>query len=99
MVKTIEFCQVMWLVMLESSKDLILVVDALGQHVSPRVQYETTCLLIRDIVGSVFLGWVESGMVIHPSLHGARGTVVQHTTLENFSIAMVPRTTLAKTDI
>jgi hypothetical protein len=56
MVKTIEFCQVMWLVMLESSKDLILVVDALGQHVPPRVQYETTCLLIRDIVGSVFLG-------------------------------------------
>jgi hypothetical protein len=56
MVKTVEFCQVMWLVILESSKDLILVVDALGQHVSPHVRYEMACLLIRDIVGSVFLG-------------------------------------------
>jgi hypothetical protein len=25
----------------------------LGQHVSPHVRYETTCLLIRDVVGSV----------------------------------------------
>jgi hypothetical protein len=39
--------------MLESAKDRILGVDTLGQHVMPRVRYGTTCLLIRDGVGSV----------------------------------------------
>jgi hypothetical protein len=39
--------------MLESAKDQILGVDNPGQQVSPRVRYGTTCLLIRDAVGSV----------------------------------------------
>jgi hypothetical protein len=39
--------------MLESTKDRILGVDTSGQHVPPCVWYGTTCLLIRDIVGSV----------------------------------------------
>jgi hypothetical protein len=40
-------------VVLESAKDQILEVDTLGQLVSSRVRYETTCLLIRDAIGSV----------------------------------------------
>jgi hypothetical protein len=51
MVETVGFCQVMWFVMLESAKNWVLGVDTLGQQVSPRVQYGTTCLLIRDVVG------------------------------------------------
>jgi hypothetical protein len=53
MVETIGFRQVMWLVMLESINDQILGVDTLGQQVSLRVRYGTTCLLIRGVVGSV----------------------------------------------
>jgi hypothetical protein len=53
MVETVEFCQVIWFVMLESAKDRILGVDTQGQHVSPRVQYVMACLLIRGTVGSV----------------------------------------------
>jgi hypothetical protein len=37
MVETVEFHQVMWFVMLKSTKDRILGVDTPGQHVSPRV--------------------------------------------------------------
>jgi hypothetical protein len=43
MVKTVRFCQVMWIVMLESANDQILGVDTAGQHVSPRVRYGTPC--------------------------------------------------------
>jgi hypothetical protein len=43
----------MWLVLLEFAKDRFLGVDPLEQPVSPRVQYGTTCLLIRNVVGSV----------------------------------------------
>jgi hypothetical protein len=43
----------LWLVMLESAKDRVLGVDTPGQQVSPRVQYGTACLIIRDAVGSV----------------------------------------------
>jgi hypothetical protein len=54
----------MWLVMLESAKDRILGVDPPGQHVPPRVQYGTPCLLIRyaiDCVScSVEWGWLPS---------------------------------------
>jgi hypothetical protein len=39
--------------MLESAKDRVIGVDTLGQQVPPRVRYETACLLIRDVVGSV----------------------------------------------
>jgi hypothetical protein len=49
-VETVGFCQVLWLVMLESAKDQVLEVDILEQQVLPRVRYETTCLLIRDAV-------------------------------------------------
>jgi hypothetical protein len=43
----------LWLVMLESAKDRVLGVDTPRQQVSPRVQYGTACLIIRDVVGSV----------------------------------------------
>jgi hypothetical protein len=45
--------QVMWFIMLEFAKDRVLQVDTLGQQVPPCVWYGTTCLLIRDDVGSV----------------------------------------------
>jgi hypothetical protein len=61
MVETVGFRQVMWFVMLESAKDQILGVDTPGQHVPPRVQYETACLIIRYAIGcvscSVEWGW------------------------------------------
>jgi hypothetical protein len=47
------FHQVMWFVMLKSAKDRVLGVDTPGQHVSPRVRYGTTCLLIRYAIGCV----------------------------------------------
>jgi hypothetical protein len=64
MVETVGFRQVMGLVMLESAKDRILGVDTPGQHVSLRVWYGTTCLLIRYAIGcvscSVEWGWLLS---------------------------------------
>jgi hypothetical protein len=56
MMETVGLRQVMWLVMLESAKDQILGVDTLGQHVPPRVQYGTACLLIRYAIGCLVLG-------------------------------------------
>jgi hypothetical protein len=53
MVETGGFRLVMWLVMLKSANYQVLGVDTSGQQVSPRVQYGTTCLLIRCTVGSV----------------------------------------------
>jgi hypothetical protein len=53
MVETVGTRQVMWLVMLESAKDLVIGVDTPGQQVLPCVRYRTACLLIRDVVGSV----------------------------------------------
>jgi hypothetical protein len=53
MVETVGFRQVMWFVMLESAKDRILGVDTLGQHVPPRVRYETAYLLIMYVIGCV----------------------------------------------
>ncbi len=41
------------IVMLESAKDQVIGADTPGQHVPARVRYGTTCLLIRDAVGSV----------------------------------------------
>jgi hypothetical protein len=62
MVETVGFRQVMWLVMLESTKNRILGVDTPGQYVPPRVRYGTTCLLIRYAKGcvscSVEWGWL-----------------------------------------
>jgi hypothetical protein len=63
--------------MLKSVKDRVLGVDTPGQEVSPRVRYETTCLLIRDAVRSVPCSdeW-EFGVVTRTGSHGARGAVV-----------------------
>jgi hypothetical protein len=58
------FCQVMWLVMLESAMDRILGVDSPGQYVPPHVRYGMTCLLIRYAIGCVSClvewGWLLS---------------------------------------
>jgi hypothetical protein len=45
--------------------------------VPPRVKYGTTCLLIRDAVGSVprLVEW-EIGVVTRLGSHGARGVMV-----------------------
>jgi hypothetical protein len=77
MVETVGISQVMWFVMLESAKDRVIGVDTLGQQVSSRVQYGTTCLLIRNDVGSVPCSdeW-EFGIFTHPGSHGARGAMV-----------------------
>jgi hypothetical protein len=85
--------------MLKSAKDQVLGVDTPGQQVLPRVRYGTVCLLIRDDVGNVSCSdeW-EIGVVTHLGSHSARGAMVPHTP-GNLSIAMVPRTTLAKPDI
>jgi hypothetical protein len=53
MVETVEFRQVMWLVMLKAAKDRILGVDTLGQYVPPRVRYGMGCLLIRNTIRCV----------------------------------------------
>jgi hypothetical protein len=77
MVETVGICQVIWFVMLESSKDQVIGVDTPGQYVPSRVWYGTTCLLIRNDVGGVPCSdeW-EFGVVTRPSSHGARGVVV-----------------------
>jgi hypothetical protein len=86
--------------MLESARDRIFGVDTPGQHVPPHVRYGMACLLIRDVVGCVPCSdeW-EIGVVTHLGSHGVRGAVVPCTNPRNLSIAMVPRTTLAKLDI
>jgi hypothetical protein len=86
MVAMVGIHQIMWLVMLESAKDRVIGVDTPGQQVPPRVRYGTTCLLIRDVVGSVPCSdeW-ELGVVTRPGSHGARGAVVPQ----------LPRETLA----
>jgi hypothetical protein len=85
---------------LESDKDRVLGVDTPGQQVLPRVQCGTTCLLISDTVGSVpSLDEREIGIVTRLGSHYARGAVVPCSTPGNISIAMVPRTTLAKLGI
>jgi hypothetical protein len=53
MVEMVGIRQVMWFIMLKSAKNRVIGVDTLGQQVPPRVWYGTTCLLIRDAVGSV----------------------------------------------
>jgi hypothetical protein len=77
MVETVEIRQVMWLIILESANDRVIGVDSPGQQVSPHVRYGTTCLLIRDAMGSVSCSdeW-EFGVVTRPGSHGARGAVV-----------------------
>jgi hypothetical protein len=77
MVETVGIRQVMWFVMLKAAKDRVIGVDTPGQQVPLRVRYGTTCLLIRDVVGSVpCLDEWEIGIVIRPGSHGARGAMV-----------------------
>jgi hypothetical protein len=77
MVKTLGIHQVMWFVMLESAKDRVIGVGTPGQQVPPRVRYRTSCLQIRDIVGSVpYSDKWEISVVTRPCSHGARGVVV-----------------------
>jgi hypothetical protein len=73
----VGFRQVLWIVMLEFTKDQILGVDTPGQHVTPRVRYRMHFLLIRDAVKSVPCSdeW-GSGMVIHSGPHDANGVVI-----------------------
>jgi hypothetical protein len=77
MMETVKIRQVMWFVMLESAKDRVIGVDTLGQQVSPHVRYETACLLIRDVVGSMPCSdeW-KIGVVTRLDSHGARAIVV-----------------------
>jgi hypothetical protein len=86
MVETDGVRQVMWFVMLESTKDRVIGVDTLGQQVLPRVRYGTACLLIRDVVGSVPCSdqW-EFGVVTRLGSRGSRGAMVPR----------LPRETLA----
>jgi hypothetical protein len=86
--------------MLESAKDRVLEVDTPEQQVPPRVRYGTTCLLIRDAMGSVScLDEWQFNVVTRLGSHGAREAVVPRTTPRNLSIDMVPCPTLAKPDI
>jgi hypothetical protein len=66
MVGTVGFHQVLWLVLLESTKDRVLGVDTPGQQVLPHVQYGMTCLLIRDAIGceSYSVVWGKTQKVI-----------------------------------
>jgi hypothetical protein len=77
MVETVGIRQVRWYVMLESANGQVIGVDTPEQQVPPRVWYGTTCLLIRDVVGSVPCSdeW-EFGVVTCPGSDGARGAMV-----------------------
>jgi hypothetical protein len=77
MVETDGNHQLMWFVMIKSAKDRVLGVDTRGQQVSPRVRYGTTCLLIRDVVGSVPCSdeW-EIGVVTRLGSYAIRGVMV-----------------------
>jgi hypothetical protein len=68
---------VMWFVKLKSAKDRVIGVDTTGQQVPPHVRHGMTCLLIRDIVGSVPCSneW-EIGVVTHLGSHDVRGVMV-----------------------
>jgi hypothetical protein len=87
MVEMVGIRQVMWFVMLGSAKDQVIGVDTSGQQVPPRVQYGMTCLLIRDVVGSVPCSdeW-EIGVVTRPGSHGARGAVVPRLPWETIAL-------------
>jgi hypothetical protein len=75
-VETVEFRQVLLVVMLESAKDRVLGVDTPGQQVLPHVLYGTACLLISDVVGceSCSEVWGKTQACSDPQ--GARGARV-----------------------
>jgi hypothetical protein len=87
MVEAVGIRQVMWFVMLESSKDRVIGVDTPRQKVPPRVRYGTACLLIRDVVGSVPCSdeW-EFGIVTRPGSHGARGVAISQLSRETIAL-------------
>jgi hypothetical protein len=63
--------------MLKPANDRVLGVDTPGQQVPPRVWYGMTCLIIRDVVGSVpYSDEWKIGVVTRLGSHGARGSVV-----------------------
>jgi hypothetical protein len=108
MVETVGFRQVMWFVMLESVKDQILGVDTLGQHVPPRVRYETAYLLIMYAIGCVSWliewGWLLSlWSVFMTFCVNCRNHMVQKGTLcagnINTASGAVCQETVAKHDI
>jgi hypothetical protein len=87
MVGTVGICQVMWLVMLKSTKDRVIGVDTIGQQVPPRVWYGMTYLLIRDAVGSVpCSGEWEFGIVTRLGSHDAKGVVVPRLAQETLAL-------------
>jgi hypothetical protein len=90
----------LWLVLLKSAKDRGLGVDTIGQYVPSRIRYGMTYLLIRDIVGSVSCSdeWevTWSFTQAHMVQEGSWYHVLPS---KNLSIAMVSRTTLAKSVI
>jgi hypothetical protein len=96
MMETVGIHQVMWFVMLESTKDRVIGVDTPGQQVLPRVRYGTTYPLIRDDVGSVPCSdkW-EIGIFTHLGSHGCkwgRGTsvgIVTRSGLPQKTLAMI----------
>jgi hypothetical protein len=107
MVEIVGFCQVMWIVMLESAKDRVFGVDTPGQQVSPCVWYGMTCLLIRDVVESVpsSVEW-EIGLLLalahtvqEGSWYRCWCSYSSRPAIGNLSNAMVLRTTLAKLSI
>jgi hypothetical protein len=53
MVETVGIHQMMWFVMLESTKDRVIGVDTPRITGATTCQYGTACLLIKDVVGSV----------------------------------------------
>jgi hypothetical protein len=87
MVETVGIRQVMWFVLLESAKDRVIGVDTPGQQVPTCVRYGTTCLLIRDVVGSMPCSdeW-EFGIVTRLGSHGARGVVVPRLPRETLTL-------------
>jgi hypothetical protein len=84
--------------LLESTKDRLLGVEPLEQLVLPRVRYRMTCLLIRDVIGSVSYSveW-EMTHCLAWDPQGARGPEVR----ENLSTAngALSEETIAKHDI
>jgi hypothetical protein len=77
MVEMVGIRQVMWFIMLKSAKVRVIGVENPGQQVPPHIRYVTTCLLIRDAVGSVPCSdeW-EISIVTRLGSHGAREVVV-----------------------
>jgi hypothetical protein len=87
MVETVGIYQVRWYVMLKSAKDRVIGVDTPGQQVSRHVRYGMTCLLIRDVVGSVSCSnELEFGVVTRPGSHGARGAMVPRLPQETIAL-------------